>query len=151
MAGFFKSIFNVLTDVQRLATVEGVLTMLGALAFSTAIVLTVRWLIIKLVHRIRAAVGARRARKLGRVHIAFYHELQRVLKKRGFVSAPGTTPREFAVQVASEIQGVRDALAELTDVFYRIRFGGDQLEAGRERRLRSVIESVRSAPLSRPR
>jgi len=147
-AGFFKSIVHVLTDVKRLATVEGVLTMLGALTFSTVIVLTMRWLLIKLWRRITAALGARRARQLGRVHIAFYHELQRVLKKRGFVRTPATTPREFAHEVADEIQGVREALAELTEVFYRVRFGGDRLEADQERRLRSVIDSVRSAARS---
>lgn len=148
---FFKLTFSVLTDVQRLATIEGVLTIIGILAASATIVLTMRWLLLKMVRRIREGLARARAQRAGRAHVAFYQELQRVLKRRGFVRPPGATPREFAEDVSTRMHDARTALTELTNAFYRVRFGGEQLKPDEEQRLRAVIESLRSAGVSRPR
>jgi hypothetical protein len=146
---FFKATFGVLTDVRRLTTTEGLLTIAGVLVASTGIVLTMRWLLLRLGRRLRRALVRRRGRRLGRANVAFYQDLQRVLKRRGFERTPATTPREFTQQVATAMEDMRAALEELTDVFYRVRFGRAPLEPQEERRLRAIIESVRSAPISR--
>jgi hypothetical protein len=138
----------VLTDARRLATTEGMVIAGSALAGSTAIVLTMRWLLLRALRYLRNVVARRRARRLGRAHVAFYQELQRVLKRRGHVRAPALTPREFAERMAGETENVRKALTELTEAFYRIRFGGRQLSPDEEGYLRSIIESVRLAPAS---
>jgi len=148
IGALLKSILHVLTDAKRLTTLEGVLTLAGALGFSTTIVLTMRWLLIKLVRWMREALRRRRVRRLGRAHIAFYQELERTLTKKGFVRSSDTTPREFIDQVAERMHGIRDALEELTDAFYRVRFGEGTLDPAQENRFRSVIESVRVATIS---
>jgi transglutaminase-like putative cysteine protease len=147
----FKSTIGILSNVKRLATVEGVLILTGVLAASTGVVLTARWLLLRLVRRAREWVGRRLARRPGRARVAFYQDLQRLLKRRGFERGAATTPREFAEQVAAQLETARQPLRELTEAFYRIRFGGAQMHEDEERRLRTVIELVSSASLSRPR
>jgi len=147
---FFRSIFAVFTDVRRLATFEGVMTVAGTLAFSTAVVLLARWLLRRMMRRLKTRLAHRHARRSSRAHIAFYQDLQRVLKHKGFVREPAATPREFAQRVADEIAEVRDALDQLTDTFYAVRFGGGKLKPDDERRLRDAIETVRSAPTAPP-
>ena len=145
-----KATFRVLTDVKRLTTTEGMLTAAGVLLVSTGFVLSMRWLLIKLGRRLRGAFVERRARRLRLANVAFYRELERMLKRRGFERGAGTTPREFIRFVATSWPDVRPALEELTNVFYDVRFGRAPLDPDQERRLRAMIASLRSAPISPP-
>lgn len=145
IAKFARGVFSVLTDVKKLASPEGALTVVGAFVVSTVFVLTMRWLLIRLARHLMLAMEARRARRLGRASVEFYQDLQRALKRRGFLRAPSATPREFAEAVGEELKGIERELRELTEAFYRVRFGGGRLDPDEERRLRRIVETVKTA------
>ncbi len=147
--GFFRAAWAVLTDLKRLSTTEGALILLGAFAVSAVIVLTARWLIIAFARRMREHYDRRRARRMGHVQVAFYHDLQRLLKRRGFLRRDHETPAEFADALADAFGPATDSLRALTDAYYRVRFGGAQLTPDDERTLRAHLDLLRTTPLCR--
>src|SRR5262249_21468051 len=84
--------------------------------------------------RRRGGDEAERSRPLpkGREHpvVTLWERTSKVLVRRGFPRAPAQTPREHATSlVAREAPGAR-SFAELTELYYTVRFGeSDQLAA----------------------
>ena len=52
--------------------------------------------------------------------VRFYEDLLKRLERSGFSKPPGMTPAEFAGAMEERLPG----LAELTELYYRVRFGG---------------------------
>ena len=150
VGGFFKEIFAVLTDFRKLTTPEGGMMVLGVLLASTALVLTMRWLLIRLARRLREHFALRRATRAGKVHVVFYSEFERVLKRRGLVRPPSATPQEFARAVAEHFDALHDGLRRLADAFYHVRFGAARLRPDEERELLTLVDLVRRAPATKP-
>jgi protein-glutamine gamma-glutamyltransferase len=79
----------------------------------------------------------RLARQLG-----FYDDLLRLLERRRIHRPPHLTPREFGDSLTFLPTDVFATVRRLTSIFYRIRFGGQELDPGQQQRLRSAIERL---------
>ncbi len=84
---------------------------------------------------------------------AFYEELLVLLRKRGLPRPPHVTPRELARaadarMAASEAYDGRilRAIDLVTDLYYRVRFGGHRLTQDEQRNVRDALRSVAAAP-----
>ena len=79
----------------------------------------------------------RLARQLG-----FYDDLIRLLEQRHIVRPKHLTPQEFSDTLSFLPAEVYDAVRRLTQLFYRIRFGGAELTQGRRELLGVVIQRL---------
>lgn len=86
-----------------------------------------------------------------RVVVEFYEQFLGLLRLRGLRPAGHQTPREFARQVEGALAGLlgRASLATLphdvTDSFYRVRFGGDALSSAEIEQLGERIRLLEDA------
>lgn len=76
----------------------------------------------------------RLARQLG-----FYDELLRLLARQHIVRPPHNTPLEFSQSLSFLPAEAYDTVQRLTNLFYRIRYGGADLPPSRRRRLSAVL------------
>jgi hypothetical protein len=79
----------------------------------------------------------RLARQLG-----FYDDLIQLLERRRIVRPRHLTPKEFSDMLSFLPNEVYDSVRRLTDLFYRIRFGGAELTPARRQLLGTVIERI---------
>lgn len=87
----------------------------------------------------------RLARQLG-----FYDDLLRLLERRRIRCPAHLTPLEFSRSVSYLPPDAFEAIARLTRIFYRVRYGDSTLSASVRRRLQGVIQRL-DASLSAPR
>jgi hypothetical protein len=86
----------------------------------------------------------RLARQLG-----FYDDLIQLLEQRQIVRPKHLTPQEFSDTLAFLPAEAYDAVHRLTQLFYRIRFGGAELTPARRDLLGTVIQRLdRTMPSS---
>ncbi len=69
--------------------------------------------------------------------VSFYPQALRLLAHRGWVRPPAVTPREFSEHLAPD--PLRRPLAELTDLYYRIRHGGETLSPDESHRVSVLL------------
>jgi transglutaminase-like putative cysteine protease len=84
------------------------------------------------------------ARQLG-----FYDDLLRLLERRHITRPRHLTPLEFSDSLSFLPSEVYGTVRRLTELFYRIRFGGARLSPARRHRLDRVIERLEQA-MTRP-
>ena len=82
----------------------------------------------------------RLARQLG-----FYDELLRVLARHEIVRPPHLTPMEFSRSISFLPSNVYDSIQRLTNLFYRIRYGRQEISPDLQRRLRELIHRLESS------
>ncbi len=70
-----------------------------------------------------------------RARVDFYDALLRLLARRGFVKEAWFTPREFAARIAAQEGDRARPVIEVTEAYYRVRYGGQDLAAGERRAL----------------
>lgn len=80
------------------------------------------------------------ARQLG-----FYDKLIGLLESRGAVRAAHLTPREFARQLSQLPADSYSAVNRLTEIYYKIRYGGQRLEPALQKRLERVVDRLEKA------
>lgn len=79
----------------------------------------------------------RLARQLG-----FYDDLLKILERRRIERPPNLTPLEFSRSLLYLPAGEYQCIRRLTDLFYRVRYGQQELSAGLQRRLQRVIQRL---------
>jgi hypothetical protein len=84
--------------------------------------------------------------------VAFYRELLRVLRRKGVERPPQLTPREFTFVAAAALatsnedgHGLASALRAVTDLYYRVRFGGYEASPQEMEAARAAIRKVSRA------
>ncbi len=82
----------------------------------------------------------RLARQLG-----FYDELIQLLEKKRIVRPRHQTPLEFSNSLSFLPTEVYDAVRRLTQIFYRIRYGQQEIDEGQQKRLSRVIGRMEQA------
>jgi protein-glutamine gamma-glutamyltransferase len=87
----------------------------------------------------------RLARQLG-----FYDELLRALARRDIIRPTHLTPLEFSRSISFLPTNVYDSIQRLTNLFYRIRYGRQEISNEQQRRLREVIHRLESSIPSTP-
>jgi hypothetical protein len=125
----------------------GLLTLLISLAITAAVVAIAwfaweRWRMWRRAARIGieslpSDERLRLARQLG-----FYDELLTLLERRGITRPSHFTPMEFTDSLSFLPAEAYHAVRRLTEVFYRIRYGRQELKPGQRDRLRGIIDSV---------
>ena len=74
--------------------------------------------------------------------LMFYDELLRSLDRGKIPRKPSLTPQEFSRSVGFLPADVYHAIQRLTRVFYRVRYGGFELQSSQQRRLMRVVERI---------
>ena len=83
------------------------------------------------------------ARQLG-----FYDHLVRMLGKHRIVRPPQLTPLEFSQSLAYLPTDAYQTIYRLTRLFYRVRYGRAELDAGQQKRLETVLNSLNAELLA---
>lgn len=106
----------------------------------------------KLEKRVLDEMGAETLRGATKRQRSLYLSLLLELAKLGFHKKPHETPREFAWRVARRGGPALAPVRELTEIFYRIRYGSDpqREEANFKRLLSAFAEQLRRALSVRP-
>ena len=128
-----RQIVTFVTDPSRWFSWQGgVATFLGLTLI--LIVWRVGRRIWRRIARYRAAHSARHRRSR---RIEFYERFRRLCERWGWLPDPGQTPREFAADVRDVLSGrslpvsLVDLPGELTENFYQVRFGSQELSESR--------------------
>ncbi len=74
--------------------------------------------------------------------LAFFDQLTQALYRRKIVRPRGLTPMEFANSLLFLPWGVYDSIRRLTQIFYRVRFGGMRLSSLRQRKLQGIVSRI---------
>ncbi|HEX8915662.1 MAG TPA: DUF3488 and transglutaminase-like domain-containing protein [Humisphaera sp.] len=74
--------------------------------------------------------------------LVFYDDLLRVLERRRLVRRPSQTPLEFARSLLVLPADAYDAVHRLTGIFYRVRYGGQELSPALRGRLHRVVAQL---------
>jgi len=138
-------------DLQNFFLVSsGLLTMLVC-GMTLIIVASVLYFLLE---RIRLRRRARRIglgdlpgtdlRRLAR-QLAFYDAMVRALERRKIVRAAHLTPLEFSRSIEFLPGEIFQVVQRLTRVFYRVRYGGADLQPPQQRRLERVVERLDAA------
>lgn len=77
--------------------------------------------------------------------LGFYDDLLRLLEKHRIKRPSHNTPLEFSDSLSYMPSEVYDTVRRLTNLFYRIRYGGAELQPAQRKRLNSVIERLETA------
>ena len=74
--------------------------------------------------------------------LAFYDGLVQLLARHRITRPPHLTPLEFSQTLSFLPPNAYELIGRLTGVFYRIRYGGAELDDGRQRRLAGVVDRL---------
>src|SRR5205085_1002672 len=74
--------------------------------------------------------------------LAFYDGLVQLLARHRIVRPAHLTPQEFSRSLSYLPPAAYEVVARLTEVFYRIRFGGASIDDGRQRRLLAAVDRL---------
>jgi hypothetical protein len=77
--------------------------------------------------------------------VAFYARMLRLLARRGHRRSRAMTPREFAAGLAGR-PPLFGPVAELTALYERVRFGGEELPAADRERAEALLHQLAQAP-----
>jgi hypothetical protein len=74
--------------------------------------------------------------------LAFYDDLIQVLDRKQVQRPAHLTPMEFSQSVGYLPNEIYSSVQRLTRIFYRIRYGGQQLDSDQQRRLLRVVDRI---------
>jgi len=120
---------------ETLITAAGLLVLTALGLF----VLFFRWTIIRPFITILRFFKSRTTIYLSYPQVKFYRQLLLVLSRKGFEREPTLTPMEFARQIISQAGEPFRPVGEITEVFYRVRFGGQSLKREELTRIKALL------------
>ncbi len=74
--------------------------------------------------------------------VKFYARMLRLLGKRGYQRPHGRTPMEFARSLPAGVGRLNEEVSYVTEVYYRVRFGGGKPTADEIEKIEKVIEGL---------
>jgi transglutaminase-like putative cysteine protease len=77
---------------------------------------------------------------------AFYYQMLDLLRAKGYPKPPTLTPQEFLPRIPDAPLPLRPAAAELTGLYYRVRFAGDALSDQEQSRIAELLQTFKSKP-----
>ena len=102
-----------------------------------------------IIYRLRRSAGRFSFRGSGRPRqvraVAFYFEMLDLLRAKGFSKPETLTPREFLRKIPAPPSPLRPAAAELTGLYYRVRFAGVPLSDQEQQRVTELLQALKSA------
>jgi transglutaminase-like putative cysteine protease len=123
--------------------------MLGAVAMMSGMFVWGRWRLRRRAERIGIeALPESEQMRLVR-QLGFYDDLLRLLDRHRIDRPAHLTPMEFSRSLSFLPADAYDTVQRLTTLFYKVRYGGVELPAARQKKLNSVLAQLGSA-LGRP-
>jgi protein-glutamine gamma-glutamyltransferase len=98
----------------------------------------------------RAGSAARRTRPKTpdeKAAVDFYRAMQKILARKGFQRLPGQTPREFARSVSEKIPGFQTRVELVTDTYYAVRFGRQDLSGTLRDQVRQSLHEIKKVKI----
>ncbi|MBI3596244.1 MAG: DUF3488 domain-containing protein [Nitrospirae bacterium] len=77
---------------------------------------------------------------------AFYYQMLDLLRAKGYPKPPTFTPQEFLPTIPAAPWPLRPAAAELTGLYYRVRFAGASLSDQEQSRIAELLQTLKSKP-----
>jgi hypothetical protein len=77
---------------------------------------------------------------------AFYYQMLDQLRAKGYPKPPTLTPQEFLPRIPDAPLPLRPAAAELTGLYYRVRFAGVSLSDQEQSRIAELLHALTSNP-----
>ena len=94
--------------------------------------------------RIRLPIWRWRKRAAGRQIVKFYHQMRRILARKGISRETSFTPGEFARYVAQEYAYYGPDVREITDVYYAVRYGALELTQEQIDRIEGMLNMLKT-------
>jgi hypothetical protein len=124
---------------------EMILRPITALLILTAGGVALFWV----VRRLKRSAGWFSFRWPGRTRrartVAFYFQMLDLLRLKGLSKPDTLTPQEFIQKIPAPPSPLRPAAAELTGLYYRVRFAGIPLSDQEQQRVDELLQSLKSA------
>ena len=103
-----------------------------------------------IVHRLRRSAGRFSFRWPGRARqartVVFYFQMLDLLRAKGLSKPDTLTPQEYIQKIPAPPSPLRPAAAELTGLYYRVRFAGIPLSDQEQQRVTELLHVLQSAP-----
>jgi transglutaminase-like putative cysteine protease len=93
--------------------------------------------------RIRLPIWRWRKRAAGRQIVKFYHQMRRILARKGISRETSLTPGEFARYVAQEYAYYGPDVREITDAYYAVRYGALELTQEQLDRIEGMLNMMK--------
>jgi hypothetical protein len=77
--------------------------------------------------------------------LVFYDDLLQVLASRRIERPSHLTPMEFSRSIGYLPHDVYSSIQRLTRIYYRIRYGGYEIDTNQQRRLIRVVDRIEKA------
>jgi hypothetical protein len=82
-------------------------------------------------------------------HLAFFIDMNDLLTQHGYVRPASQNPRDYALELMRERPNEMEPVLDLTDLFYRVRFGGQTPDLSMRMRARVYLRQLERAMTGR--
>lgn len=138
VSGAFDAVWAVLSS----ALLHPILIMLAVLCGTAALFWGLRHLDLS-----EGGIRAPWRKRLRKVQPhAFYYQMLDLLRAKGYPKPPTLTPQEFLPRIPAAPQPLRPVAAELTGLYYRVRFAGVSLSDQEQSRIAELLQVLISNP-----
>jgi hypothetical protein len=138
VSGVFDAAWALLSS----ALLHPILIMLGVLCGTAALFWGLRHLDLS-----EGGIRAPWRKRLRKVQPhAFYYQMLDLLRAKGYPKPPTLTPQEFLPTIPDAPLPLRPAAAELTGLYYRVRFAGVSLSDQEQSRIAELLYALTSNP-----
>jgi hypothetical protein len=138
VSGVFDAAWALLSS----ALLHPILIMLGVLCGAAALFWGLRHLDLS-----EGGIRAPWRKRLRKVQpYAFYYQMLDLLRAKGYPKPPTLTPQEFLPRIPDAPLPLRPAAAELTGLYYRVRFAGVSLSDQEQSRIAELLHALTSNP-----
>jgi len=82
--------------------------------------------------------------------VDLYKKMLKHLEKRGIIKERNKTPLEFAISLNSHEEEISRGVFELTETYYRVRFGQQPLSRHEIIRISEILQKIKKGPYPSP-
>lgn len=82
--------------------------------------------------------------------VELYNKMLKLLEKRGIIKEKNKTPLEFAISLDTKKEEISKEVFELTETYYRVRFGQQPLSREEINRISGILQKIKKGPSPSP-
>lgn len=82
--------------------------------------------------------------------VELYKKMLKLLEKRGIIKEKNKTPLEFAMSLDTKKKEISREVFELTETYYRVRFGQQPLSREEINRISEILQKIKKGPSPSP-
>lgn len=133
-----------LTDISRISVKTIKLLSLYSLLLAISIYLYIRK--VYRPFRLFPGTGADKNSQI----VELYKKTLKLLEKRGIIKEKNKTPLEFAISLNTKQDEISSEVFELTETYYRVRFGQQPLSREEINRISEILQKIKKGPSPSP-